>query len=261
MLPKELKPYSVDLKNLVRIGPNFDGGYIIDKRIINQTKTILTLGLSDDWRFEKEYLKLNSSCKIFAYDHTVDNNFWKKRLIKDLINFIKLKKLRPKKIIDIFKYIDYKFFFKGNNLHIKKKIVNKSENLNEISFIETIEDLHDVLVKIDIEGDEDSILHNIRKVEKQIMCLLIEFHNISENINNIVNFIKNLKELKLIHIHGNNYAGTNNLGDPNCIELTFLNSRNFEINMKKSKYRYPIKDIDNSNMKRREDISLNFKNE
>ena len=92
MLPIELKPLSSKLENLIRIGPQFDGGYIIDKRIINNIQNILTLGLSDDWRFERDFQKYNNKCKVYAYDHTVNNDFWIKRLKKDIIDFLKFKK-------------------------------------------------------------------------------------------------------------------------------------------------------------------------
>ena len=92
MLSKILKPYKSNKNNLIRIGPNRDGGYVIDKRVIKKTKTIVTCGLNDDWSFEKEFTKKNRKCAVYAYDHTVDINFWLNRLKKDLVSFIKLKK-------------------------------------------------------------------------------------------------------------------------------------------------------------------------
>ena len=54
MLPKILKPYHINKSNLIRIGPEKDGGYIVDKRILNKSKVVITLGLNDDWDFEKD---------------------------------------------------------------------------------------------------------------------------------------------------------------------------------------------------------------
>ena len=87
MLPKIFKPYKSIKKNLIRIGPNTDGGYVIDKRVIKKIKTLISCGLNDDWEFEKEFLKINSNCKILTYDHTVNKKFWKSRFKKDLISF------------------------------------------------------------------------------------------------------------------------------------------------------------------------------
>ena len=177
MLPKELKPQQNDIKNLIRVGHKFDGGYVIDKRTVQYTKNILAFGLGDEWSFEKEYLKLNKSCNIFVYDHTVNGRFWRNRLFKDIIDFLKLKKLRLRKILNIFKYFQYKIFFNKKNIHYIKKIVSKSENTNEASLDQAFNDLDDVLLKIDIEGDEYKIINDIKKYEKKISCLIIEFIN------------------------------------------------------------------------------------
>ena len=132
MLPKILKPYKVNKSDLLRIGPKKDGGYVIDKRIINRTKILVTCGLNDDWEFERDYIKYNNETRVLAFDHTIDKNFWVKRFKKDIIAFIKLKKLKLNKIIDIFKYIDYKTFFNNKNTHILKKIVSKKKSNKQI---------------------------------------------------------------------------------------------------------------------------------
>ena len=46
MIPKYLKPYHTSFSNLVRLGRKYDGGYVIDKRVIAKTRTIKnTLGV------------------------------------------------------------------------------------------------------------------------------------------------------------------------------------------------------------------------
>ena len=76
MLPKHLKPFHINNEYLTRVGPKLDGGYILDKRIIDITEKIITCGLNDDWEFEKHFLKINPSCEVMAYDHTVNKKFW-----------------------------------------------------------------------------------------------------------------------------------------------------------------------------------------
>ena len=56
MFSHKLKPIFTDKKNLLRLGPKRDGGYILDKRIFNKIDHIVTCGLSDDWNFEKHFL-------------------------------------------------------------------------------------------------------------------------------------------------------------------------------------------------------------
>jgi len=256
VLPNILKPFKSNKSNLLRVGPKKDGGYIIDKRVINKSKTVITCGLNDDWEFEKHYLKINPEGNVIAYDHTVNKKFWKKRFKKDFLALILLKKINIYKILDVFKYIDYKFFFK-KNIHVTKKVVLIKKNKNEISIKEILDKKRNIILKIDIEGDEYKILNFINKEHSKINLLIIEFHNISKNISKIKKFLSNSK-FKIIHLHGNNYGGTDRFNNPNVIEVTFLNSKKFFVNKQKSRQKYPIIGLDFKNLKRRQDIKIKF---
>jgi len=256
VLPNILKPFKSNYQNLLRVGPKKDGGYIIDKRIMNKSKTIVTCGLNDDWEFEKHYLRINPKSKVIAYDHTVNKKFWKERFKKDFLALILLKKININKILDVFKYIDYKFFFK-NNIHISKKVVLLKKKKNEISIKEILDKKKNIILKIDIEGDEYKILNTINKEQNKINLLIIEFHNISKNISKIKKFLSNSK-FKIIHIHANNYGGIDKFKNPNVIEVTLLNSKKFFVNGQKSKQKYPITGLDFKNLKRRQDIKIKF---
>jgi len=256
VLPNILKPFKSNKSNLLRVGPKKDGGYIIDKRVINKSKTVITCGLNDDWEFEKHYLKINPEGNVIAYDHTVNKKFWKKRFKKDFLALILLKKINIYKILDVFKYIDYKFFFK-KNIHVTKKVVLIKKSKNEISIKEILDKKRNIILKIDIEGDEYKILNFINKEHSKINLLIIEFHNISKNISKIKKFLSNSK-FKIIHLHGNNYGGTDRFNNPNVIEVTFLNSKKFFVNKQKSRQKYPIIGLDFKNLKRRQDIKIKF---
>ena len=257
MLPKIFKPYKSKKQNLIRIGPKSDGGYVIDRRVIKKTSVIISCGLNDDWEFERHFIKFNSNCKIIAYDHTVNEKFWKDRFKKDLKSLILFKKLRLKKILDVFKYLNYRRFFNKKNIHYIKKIVQNKKNKNEISIKSILKNHQNLILKVDIEGDEYKILKQIIRDYKKINLLIIEFHNISQNYKKIKNFISKSK-YRLIHIHGNNYAGVDNLKNPNVIECIFINKMKFKVSKFKSKCKYPIANLDFNNFKRREDIKINF---
>jgi len=257
VLPNNLKPFKSNKHNLLRVGPRKDGGYIIDRRVIKKSKTVITCGLNDDWEFEKHYLKINSESKVIAYDHTINNDFWKLRFKKDFLALILLKKITFNKIFDVFKYIDYKFFFRNKNTHISKKIVLKKENRHEISIKEILNKKKNIILKIDIEGDEYKILEAINKEYRKINLLIIEFHNISKNMVKIKKFLSNSK-FKIIHLHANNYGGVDKFKNPNVIEVTLINSKKFFVNKKKSTRKYPIIGLDFKNLKRREDIKIKF---
>ena len=257
MLPNNFKPFKSNKHNLLRVGPRKDGGYIIDRRVIKKSKTVITFGLNDDWEFENHYLKINSESKVIAYDHTINNDFWKKRFKKDFLALILLKKITINKILDVFKYINYKFFFRTKNIHISKKVVLKKKKKNEISIKEILHKKKNIILKIDIEGDEYKILGAINKEQNKINLLVVEFHNISKNMGKIKKFLSNSK-FKIIHLHANNYGGVDKFKNPNVIEVTLLNSKKFLVNKKKSTQKYPIIGLDFKNLKRREDIKIRF---
>ena len=74
--------------------------------------------------------------------------------------------------------------------------------------------------KIDIEGSEYRILDDLVNFMDRIEGLIIEFHNVDLNMDRVINFINEF-DLKLIHIHANNWStqGLNNI--PSTLELSF----------------------------------------
>ena len=98
MLPSDLRPLKIEEENLIRIGPKIDGGYVIDKRVIQYIETIISCGLNDNWDFEKHFLKFKPNINIIAYDHTVNSSFWLQRFAKDefkLLNHLSSWSLSP----------------------------------------------------------------------------------------------------------------------------------------------------------------------
>lgn len=259
MLSKKLKPIFIKKENLIRIGRKRDGGYIIDKRIVNKIDYIISCGVNDDWSFENQFLKLNNKTLLNAYDHTITGFFWKKRFSKDIVDFFFLKKLRFYKIINIFKFIDYLLFFRGKKKHYKLKVSRRNISNKEITINNIVKNKKNILLKIDIEGDEYKILDNIIKNSHKINCLIIEFHFIKQKIKKIYDFVDKTKIFKIIHIHANNVAGVDRYGFPLALEITFINSNLIKKSKKKNFYDYPIYNIDYPSVKRNKDIKLVFK--
>tara|TARA_Y100000590_G_scaffold338119_1_gene385271 strand:+ start:253 stop:1035 length:783 start_codon:yes stop_codon:yes gene_type:complete len=258
MIPSYLKPYHTNFSNLVRLGRKFDGGYIIDKRVINKTKAIITCGLEAEWSFEKEFQKKNKDCKIIAFDHTVNRKFWIDRFLKDFLSLLLLKKIKLNQILDVFKFVEYLIFFNGKNKHYLKKIVSIRKDKNkQITITQAIGDNKDIVLKIDIEGDEYKILNEVNRNLNKLNLVIIEFHKLKKNLKKIENFIKKTK-LKNIHLNVNNYGYIDENGIPEVIEMTLINPKKFKIKNSKTKRNYPIKGLDFKNHKRGPDIKVIF---
>ena len=259
MFSNKLKPIFTNKKNLQRIGPKRDGGYIIDKRIFDKVEHIITCGLSDDWNFEKHFLKYNDKVRVIAYDHTVNSYFWIRRFFKDILHLILFKKLSLWKILNIFKYFDYIFFFTKNNKHFKTKISKKNIKNKEIKINKIVKGKKNILLKIDIENTEYTILDDIIKNKKKIVFLIIEFHSIKKNLKKINKFVSQIKDLKIIHMHGNNINKIDKHGYPYALEISFINSKIIKISKKKNSQHYPILGLDYPSVRRNKDIKLLFK--
>ena len=136
-----------------------------------------------------------------------------KKIIFSLLRAIYEKKIQVFKL-QIKKFINYR--------KLKKKIIfeKKKINRNDLNEILTQIDNNQIHLKIDIEGNEYSLLDEILKNQKKLNGLIIEFHDCNLNKEKICNFIKNF-EIPIVHIHGNNFAPVDIEENPTVIEISF----------------------------------------
>ena len=207
---KTLKPnYNYDL---IRIGRDNDGGYLVEKKSLENTECLISLGINDDWSFEEDFLKKKKYIIIKCFDDVLDEKLLLNKIILRFISFFYNRNFSLLKN-SISKYFSF--------LRIKKKIqFNKKRifynDLNKILSQET----NNIFIKIDIEGHEYRILDDLILNQKKIIGLVIEFHDCDLHSEKIIKFISSFN-LTLVHIHGNNFAKTDLNGDIVVIELTF----------------------------------------
>jgi hypothetical protein len=251
MIPNWLMPkYCYDL---IRLGKNNDGGYLVDKNSIYQSHFLLSFGISNDCSFEDDFISLNPNIFCHCYDHSISLNFWKRYFWLVLGNFL-FKGFRFKEVLlnyNIYKKFR-KFFLKNNVLLINKKI--GTGHSNYYSFISAekiikkiIKKYKSIFLKIDIEGSEYEILDDLILYSKYFSGLVIEFHYVHLHLHKIFNFIKKI-DLTLIHFHGNNYADLDAYKNPTVVELTF--ARNPKILSKNKKIPHPLDQKNDPNNKK-----------
>lgn len=222
ILPSYLEP--LPAVDLVRLGREFDGGYVVSQSDVLRTHQLLSFGLSDDWSFEASFAAVQPSVTIDCYDHTVAKNSFLKDCIKYLFNL-----KAGKALTQIKAWFMYRKFFLGSKRsakHYKKKIGSADSDINFATLISRDNSGgKSIFLKVDIEGDEYRILDQIIAVQENLTGIAIEFHDFDLHEQRIKNFVKNI-DLKIVSVNINTHTGLDRCSVPYTVEVVF--SKNFE---------------------------------
>ena len=248
MLPTNFKPQGT--YNLLRIGGDHDGGYLVELKSIEKTEALISMGIGKNWRFEEDFIA-HKDIKIHAYDHSIRGLFWIKFFIKRFLSILIGRLYAPYNAITT--YTNFLHFFRDRAVLFYEKIGTEEENCTNLK--KTIERIKEkpIFLKIDIEGYEYEILDEIILNSQFLSGMVIEFHNTSDHIAEIKNFINNF-ELKLVHIHSNNNR-IDEQGNPRAIEMSF--AREPEKLSEASSLPHPL---DQLNVPRKAAVNLRFFN-
>ena len=259
LLTKLLKPFN--LGNLVRLGGNKDGGYLLSNKSLSKCNFLISIGISYNWDFEKDFLKKKNAenLSIIAYDNSISLKIIKKFSLKNLIIFFTRPSFKTmQRIAKFFSYI--KIFNKKNAIHYSLNLAkfNSKKTINLDRIFDNIKS-KSIILKIDIEGDEYLLINDILKHLSKINVLIIELHFIQKNKVLFLKFIKNLsKKFYVSHVHINN--ATFQWSDKaEIVECTFERKTHFKNNVNLSKSSYPLKNLDFPSSKSIVDPKIIFK--
>ena len=114
----ELKPIKID--DLIRLGRDNDGGYIIPKIILEKCDGLLSFGINKDWSFEKDFSNYDKILNVHCYDHTLNFlsfssgklsvlSFFQISIFSSAFNNGRNMKIvkKPKKFLKLFNFICY----------------------------------------------------------------------------------------------------------------------------------------------------------
>lgn len=193
--PKILQPFYCE--DLIRIGKSFDGGYLVNKKDVEKTDVLLSVGIGDDCSFEEQFVRVKN-CPVVAYD-------------------------RSSKLHE---------FFTGSRKLIYKNMSDTTTN-DTIGFVDALKEFDsNVFFKCDIEGDEYKILDDIITNSHKFSGMVLEVHELTEykNFDTIADFVSKIR-MDLVHVHINNYSyiqhGENYT--PQVLELSFTSSKNVSL--------------------------------
>lgn len=239
----ELAPMTFDL---VRVGRNEDGGYLVPRKVLADLTGCLSFGLGADWSFEKHLVRtynglidpknvvvFDASISVFGllrsivymgrrtlYEIRIGRKSSERKFRFEDLN-LSLKALV--RYLPDFRFRKFRF------CHIRKFVVSKPNKKNEISFQQALSyrlDPERTIVKIDIEGGEWDLFQRREDVFliSRAPALIIEFHVISRP-----EFLRLNEWLRehfwIAHLHGNTSQKCTEEGMPLNLEVTFVNKR------------------------------------
>ena len=263
-----LRPVSCD--NLVRLGTTGDGGYVVPGNEIHHIELLVSLGLSDNWEFDADFLERNPRARVVGVDHTVGPWWftrrvflysWKVAMYSLLFNRQKAEKYRSKRKNNL----RYFSFFKGRNVHLKRRVSARTSGVD--MRLADIFEAHlardgrcDVFLKMDIEGGEYEATEDIVRFHRRVRCISGEFHDLDRRTTEFNECLERLSQhFAVVHVHGNNgapYDGGNDF--PSVVEISFINRSLLSDKTAFSKETLPRAGLDFPNNPAEPDYNLRF---
>ena len=192
---KKLLPYQID-KELIRLGEKNDGGYLVPNDFEGIDKNY-SAGVGFLTQFEKDLEE-----KYLIESNMLDFNEIEKVILPSKASFLKKK--------------------------LGLVSINQEISINDW----IIQTDKDIILKLDIEGDEYGSLIDISEENlKKVRILVIEFHDLRNLRNNLFLklFDKVINKLDnyfyVCHLHINNISKIKNIGSyevPDMVEMTFI---------------------------------------
>ena len=204
--------------DLVRVGRDGDGGYVVDPRSVAGTERLISFGMNDDWSFEAAFRAMNA-VPVDIYDHTVSADLFFRQAYHYLFRVD-----RPGLFVERFRvWRGYRRFARQNGVrHPRPGVGCRHLRMQDLDTV--IDRLgargQRIFLSVDIEGWEYRILDQIIAHAPKLEGLVIEFHDCDLLIDRVEAFVDAIP-LSLCHIAANNNAGAGPDGTPLVLELTF----------------------------------------
>ncbi len=249
-----LRPIIVE--DLCRVGNLSDGVYAMTLSAIERCNHFISLGLGENWSFEKSVSKLKPNATIDIFDHTVSLTFFARKALKGLVKFLLFQDSKENLLGRFSRLSDYYFFWVKNNKNNHHKIKIMRNSLEEVlSNYPTPEVLG---LKIDIEGSEWEILDLIVENQAKFEFVLIEVHEFDRHADQLKFFLNVLSDsFVLAHLHANNFENLGSNGFPKVFEITLLRLPG-AANLAGYRSELPIPGLDVPNAKNRPDFLIRF---
>lgn len=249
-----LRPVTVE--DLCRVGNLSDGGYAMTHSAIERCDGFVSLGLGENWSFERAVSDINPKAVIDIYDDTVSFFFFVRKAFNGLVKLILFRESKSNFFARFWRLKDYFSFWVRNPMNTHHQI-----RINKDSFKKVLSGYPNetmIGLKVDIEGSEWDISDLISEDQSRFEFLLIEIHDFDKHVDQLRKFLSNLAGSFIIaHLHANNFETLGSNGFPKVFEITLLRERNV-VTIGESRKELPISGLDAPNAKNRPDFLIKF---
>ena len=262
------------IKDKIRLGRKWDGGYVVYKKALDKTDVLMTYGVGWDVAFEEDFNRITGK-EVYMFDPTLfgkymlDSTFLKKQLsnlelraaagslVKIWKAWRKRKALKQKRVYFVNEGISRAPRKKYNTFeaHVKRfNLQGKS-----------------ALLKIDIEGNEIHIFGEpaIYQHLGSVNQIILEIHSLKHRLRRFQQIFQRLRaDFELIHVHGVNTVPTfvlygqsaeDDVVAPDTMEVTFVRRSLIDpADVLSESIVYPVSGLDFPNDPNEKDCSLAF---
>jgi hypothetical protein len=256
MLDKPLL-HPLDCEPMVRLGPPRDGGYVVPGGQVEQCRLLLSLGVNDDWSFDRACVAANPRLVVVGVDHSVGPGLFFGRILRSLFKIggygllLRRRKVRTYRAF-LANALDYFRFFRAPHRHLRLMVAG-SDGPGQVTVARLIREHApvagaepDVFLKMDIEGGEYAAIGDIAAAAPRIRCIAAEFHDLHTRTAEFNAALRALdRDFAVVHVHANNHCPYDAaIGFPATVEISWINRRLLPAGTPPSPHAYPRAGLD-----------------
>lgn len=250
------------------MGRDNDGGYVLPEAAIASADALLSLGLNDDWSFDRAFNRLRPGAPIMGYDPTISRGkFWLKALGRTLVLPLAML-VKPRRSLTRCLHswrvaADYGPFFGGPARHVRLWISDRTDDgriaLGDALAAPVFAGARRLVLKMDIEGGEYPAFASLPlSALAQTSLILVEFHDLSGRLPELERLARSLSpDFAVVHVHANNFAPIRN-GIPDVLEVVWMRRGICVVDPGQPMPELPLPGLDQPNRSWLPDIILRF---
>jgi hypothetical protein len=261
--PTLLRLHPRSVPDLLRVGRERDGGYVLPARVLQITDVLVGLGIETDWSFEADFLRRSNVRTLVAVDGSVSATIFARRFVLDGARSVYcLLRGRPGASLDWLRsarhyaavYTAFVGFFYRPGRQFLSKMLTSVRSSTSVTWSDlrsrwsSAAQQPRLFIKMDIEGSEFDVLADVLAAKDQVVGFALEIHDLDRRWADFVPILDQLEEhFCIVHVHGNNHAPLiADSGVPSVIELTMLHRSlmTSEEQATPSRDEYPLRTLD-----------------